>query len=393
MTPSARLQAAIDLVDAILAAARTKGAPADRIAQTFFTQRRYAGSKDRRAVRELAWNAIRRFGEAPVSARAAFVALADEDAWLAGLFDGTGYGPAALAIDEPKATGGPIPGWLLPEISSLLESDEYASLLDRAPLDIRVNTLKSTRDAVLAELGDGEALSALPDAIRLPAGYAVEQHPLFAAGVIEVQDLGSQLIAAASQAKPGQTILDLCAGAGGKTLALAASMQGEGRLIASDTNRDRLSKIPARAERDGADGIECKLLNPMREKEALEELKSQCDLVLIDAPCSGSGTWRRNPEARWRLTADDVTSLTRQQAEILDEALPALADGGLLVYATCSLLRKENAAQIDAFRMRHPDARVEPLGEHYGHADGAGRQRLPGEQDMDGFFYSSMRKA
>ncbi|MBL0021783.1 MAG: RsmB/NOP family class I SAM-dependent RNA methyltransferase [Sphingomonadales bacterium] len=391
MTPSARLQAAIDLVDAILAAARTKGAPADRIAQTFFTQRRYAGSKDRRAVRELAWNAIRRFGEAPVSARAAFVALADEDAGLAGLFDGTGYGPAALAIDEPKATGGPIPGWLLPEISSLLESDEYASLLDRAPLDIRVNTLKSTRDAVLAELGDGEALSALPDAIRLPAGYAVEQHPLFAAGVIEVQDLGSQLIAAASQAKPGQIILDLCAGAGGKTLALAASMQGEGRLIASDTNRDRLSKIPARAERDGADGIECKLLNPMREKEALEELKSQCDLVLIDAPCSGSGTWRRNPETRWRLQPDDLERLIAEQARLLELATHYVKPGGAMVYAVCSIFEREGRVQVETFLRNNPNWRAEPAGISAGRADGPGTLLTPAHDASDGFYLARLR--
>jgi 16S rRNA (cytosine967-C5)-methyltransferase len=391
VTPAARLQAAIELVDAILDAARNKGAPADRIAQSFFAQRRYAGSKDRRAVRELAWRAIRRFGEAPVTARAAFATLADEDAALAMLFDDSGYGPAALRDDEPRASGGPLPGWLLPEISSVVEENELTALLDRAPLDIRANRLKTTRDAALAALEVGEALVSSPDAIRLPTGYAVEQHPLFASGAIEVQDLGSQLIAAACGAQPGQTVFDLCAGAGGKTLALAASMQARGRLIASDTNRDRLSKLPARAERAGANGIECRLLNPGREQEALNDLEGQCDVVLVDAPCSGSGTWRRNPETRWRLRADDLEKLIAEQARLTQLAALYVKPGGALIYAVCSIFEREGRVQVENFLRNTLGWQTEPIGISAGRADGPGVLLTPAHDASDGFYLARLR--
>lgn len=391
MTPAARLQAAIELVDAILDAARNKGAPADRIAQSFFAQRRYAGSKDRRAVRELAWRAIRRFGETPVSARAAFATLADEDAALAMLFGDSGYGPATLSDAEPRASGGPLPSWLLPKISSVVNENELTALLDRAPLDIRANRLKMTRDAALAALEVGEALVSSPDAIRLPTGYAVEQHPLFASGAIEVQDLGSQLIAAACGAQPGQTVLDLCAGAGGKTLALAASMQAQGRLIASDTNRDRLSKLPARAERAGANGIECRLLNPGREQEALSDLEGQCHVVLVDAPCSGSGTWRRNPETRWRLRVDDLEKLIAEQARLMQLAARYVKPGGALIYAVCSIFEREGRVQVENFLRNMSGWQAEPIGISAGRADGPGVLLTPAHDASDGFYLARLR--
>ena len=176
MRPAARLQSAIELLDAIIAAARDGGASADQLAKRFFAERRYAGSKDRRAVRELTWNAIRRFGERPDNARGAFVALADADDELAALFDGSDYGPPAIGANEPRSGGGLLPQWILPHFAELVDETERKALLDRAPLDLRVNALKASRDAVAAEM-DAQILPQSPFALRLPTGQAVDNHP------------------------------------------------------------------------------------------------------------------------------------------------------------------------------------------------------------------------
>ncbi len=230
MRPAARLQSAIELVDQIIVAAREGGASADNIAKRFFAERRYAGSKDRRAVRELAWAAIRRFGECPENARSAFVALADDDAELAELFDGSDYGPPAIDASELRASGGVLPQWILPHLADLIDDAEQKALLDRAPLDLRVNALKASRPDIAGQFPDAEILTQSPYALRLPTGQAVDQHPAVLDGLVEIQDLGSQLIVDACMGKLGMTILDLCAGAGGKTLGLAAYMAGKGRV-------------------------------------------------------------------------------------------------------------------------------------------------------------------
>ena len=252
MIPSARVQSAIDLLDAIIVATRDKGASADRVAAAFFAARRYAGSKDRRAIRDLAWRAIRTFGERPESGRAAMVALAARDEDLAVLFDGSSYGPALLNPDEARAVEGVLPGWLTPLFSPLLAEAEWPALLERAPLDLRVNSLAAKRADVAAQWPEAEILGQSRDGLRLPTGFAIETSAAYGDGHVEVQDLGSQLIAEACGARPGMTVVDLCAGAGGKTLALAAHMAGQGRLIAADTSRDRLAQLPPRAARAGA---------------------------------------------------------------------------------------------------------------------------------------------
>ncbi|MEQ1672357.1 MAG: LysR family transcriptional regulator, partial [Hyphomicrobium sp.] len=179
-------------------------AAADHIAKRFFAGRRYAGSKDRRAVRELVWRAIRSFGERPVNGRAAMVALADQDAILAESFDGSGYGAAAIMPDEPRASGALLPAWLNGQFAEPIDEAEQRALMERAPLDVRVNTLLSDRAAVLAELPEAQPL-ALPDALRLPTDFVLDNHAAFNRGLIEVQDYGSQLIVAACDVKPGQT--------------------------------------------------------------------------------------------------------------------------------------------------------------------------------------------
>src|SRR4051812_6052785 len=299
MTPAARMQAAIELLDEVVAAARGGGAAADTLIARYFKARRYAGSKDRRAVRELVYRAIRAWPEPPPSGRAALLGLADAD--LAALFDGSTHAPApAEAGEVVGAPDGTIPGWLEPRFDPVIGPEEWPNLLGRAPLDVRVNRLRGTREQALAALG-GEATPLSPLGVRLPEGTAVDESEAWRSGLVEVQDEGSQLLSLACGAGPGRTVVDLCAGAGGKTLALAAEMENRGRLVPSDVDRTRLSRMRPRLERAGVSIVEPRLLDPGREREALGGLERQADLVLVDAPCSGTGTWRRNPELRWRL--------------------------------------------------------------------------------------------
>ena len=392
MRPAARLQSAIELLDAIILAARDGGASADQLAKRFFSERRYAGSKDRRAVRELTWNAIRRFGERPDNARAAFVAMADSDAELAALFDGSDYGPPAIGTNEPRSSGGLLPQWILPHFADLVDETERKALLDRAPLDLRVNALKTSRDEVAVEFPDAQSLPQSPFAFRLPTGQAIDSHLAVHEGRVEIQDLGSQLIIDACAAKPGQTVLDLCAGAGGKTLGLASYMKGKGRLIASDTNRARLDQLRPRANRAGALEIEMLLLNPGKERAMLSDIAGACDVVLIDAPCSGSGTWRRNPETRWRLNPSRLDHVIAAQANLLDIGAEMVAPGGHLVYAVCSLLDDEGREQMDSFLARHGGWRAAPIMMPAGRVHGAGVLLTPYHDGTDGFFFARAQK-
>ncbi|MFT3978025.1 MAG: RsmB/NOP family class I SAM-dependent RNA methyltransferase, partial [Sphingomonas bacterium] len=348
MTPAARIQAAIEVIDLVLAAAREGGAAADTIVQRYFSTRRYAGSKDRRAVRDLAFAAIRACGEAPVSGRAAMLLLAERDAALASGFGGSPHGPSPIVAGEPVAVAGAAPAWLAERLG--LPGEELAALVERAPLDVRVNRLRADLDAIMAELPEAVPIAGLPDALRLPAGTNVEPF----AGRLEVQDAGSQIVTTAAQAQPGMTAVDLCAGAGGKALALAAAMRNEGAIVAADTDRARLSRLAPRAGRAGVSIVETLLLNPNRESEALAPWRGAADVVLVDAPCSGTGTWRRNPEARWRLTPDRLGRLVETQGRLLDIGAALVRPGGALVHIVCSLLDEEGAGQIEGFLARHP---------------------------------------
>ena len=390
MTPAARVQAAIELLDQIIDAAKGKGAPADRLIASYFKQRRYAGSKDRRAVRELVYAAVRACGPIPDSGRAAMLRLAEQDDTITALFDGSTHGAAAIGAGEKPAPGGVAPDWLTQALTaSGIDQNEAAALLDRAPLDIRVNTLKADRAGI--ELPEtGETLAAT-QALRFPTGTSVEQWPAYRDGQIEVQDHGSQLVCEAFAAKPGETVIDLCAGAGGKSLALAAAMQNQGRLLACDTNRGRLSRLAPRAERAGVGLIETLLLNPDRELEMLAEWRGVADAVLVDAPCSGSGTWRRNPESRWRLDAAELKRLNALQDHVLDLAAKMVRSGGTVTFVTCSVLDAEGANRMDAFFARHPEFRVEEPTLPFGNNRGKGMRLDPFHHGTDGFFVAIAR--
>lgn len=391
MTPAARVQAAIEVLDRIIAAARDNGPPADRIISEWFRTRRFAGSGDRRAVRELAYAAVRACGEIPLSGRAAMLRLAQGDATLAGLFDGSPHAPAPIAGSEAIAAAGAAPAWLRAALAdSGIEGAALTALLDRAPLDLRVNTLKADR-ATIALPVSGEPTAA-PQGLRLPTGMAVEQWPAYLDGQIEVQDTGSQIVCMAVAARPGETVVDLCAGAGGKTLALAADMANRGRLLAADVDRARLSRLLPRAARAGVVVAETLLLDPGQETAALAGWAGRADAVLIDAPCSGVGTWRRNPEARWRLSRAQLARLVMLQARLIDVAAALVKPGGRLVYVTCSLLDGEGPDQISGFLARAAGGgwRADRLELPAGRPRGDGIRLTPDHDATDGFFVARL---
>ena len=394
MTPPARVQAAIDCLDAIVHAAREGGAAADTLIARYFQTRRYAGSKDRRAVRELIYAVIRSVGERPASGRSAMLVHARaHDPALLDLFDGGPHSPAAVVPGEPEARSGLAPAWLVDRLRARFGDDtdrQLAALLARAPLDLRVNTLKATRDAVAAEI-DADPVALIDTALRVRGDLNVETLPAYHDGRIEVQDAGSQFAAAACEAVAGETVVDLCAGAGGKTLALAATMHGEGRLIAADTDRERLRQLDPRAVRAGAT-IETRLLDPGKEAAALSDLRGRCDLVLVDAPCSGTGTWRRNPEARWRLTPDRLARFVAEQGRLLSLAATLVRPGGRLIYVVCSLLPEEGEGVVDTFLAQTADWNPLPLRNPMGGAPVTKGVLTPGAQGCDGFFLGGLTR-
>ena len=387
MTPAARLQAAIEILELVVTSARDDGPPADVIVTRYFKQRRYAGSKDRRAVRELAFRAIRRSGERPQSGRAAVVGLTRDEPQLLELF-GLERGPAPVAAHEPEAEASLVPQWLEPELSPLVGSDEWPALLERAPLDLRANVARASREDLLSEFAEAQPTPLSPWGIRLPSDSRVDEHAAYGAGLVEIQDEGSQLIALACGPTGGEGVLDLCAGAGGKSLALAAAAP-QARILATDSNRARLSKLAPRAERAGAT-IETRLLNSPDELAQLEDWQQQAHVVLVDAPCSGSGTWRRNPESRWRLTPDRLDRLVALQERLLEIGSQLVRPGGRLVYAVCSLLSREGAGQIDCFLERHSSWIMEDTPISGGRSDGAGRLLTPDHDGTDGFFVARL---
>jgi len=387
MTPAARLQAAVEILDEVITSARDDGPPADSIVTRYFKHRRYAGSKDRRAVRDLVFRAIRRSAERPVNGRAAIVGLAQDEPALSELF-GQPRGPEPLNEAEEVAEASIVPAWLRPALSMLVSESEWPALLERAPVDLRVNVARASRDELLIEFPAGEPTPLSPWGIRLLPDSRVDDHPAFAAGLVEVQDEGSQLIALACEPKHGERLLDLCAGAGGKSLALSAAAP-TAIILATDSNRSRLSKLAPRAARAGA-AIDTRLLNPPREIDELAEWREGADLVLVDAPCSGSGTWRRNPEGRWRLTPERLDRLIALQQRLLGIGAELVKPGGRLVYAVCSILSREGAGQIESFLRDRSSWISEETPIAGGRPDGAGRLLTPGHDRTDGFFVARL---
>jgi 16S rRNA (cytosine967-C5)-methyltransferase len=414
MTPAARLQAAIDILDGLA----TSGLPADRFIREFFRARRYAGSKDRAAIAERVYDVFRhraayawRMGAENNRALMIGSLLAEDiDAdGIAALFTGDGYGPAALSDAEraalactpdcamPDAVQGAFPDFLSDELERRFGDallPEMRALAERAPVDLRVNTLKAERHAVLQDLWesgfDAQASTFAPHGIRIGVGRntaSLQQSKLFTSGGFEFQDEAAQIAAVLCAATPGLRVLDLAAGAGGKSLTLAAAMQNRGAIVACDVRAGALDQLRERAARAGVHMIAPKLVDHLRADERF-------DIVLVDAPCSGTGTWRRQPELRWRLTPARLDELNAIQDVLLGQAATHVKPGGRLVYATCSVLPRENEDRVTAFRAAHPH--FSPV-----HADAAWRdagqeiavpgmaeyfQASPHRTGTDGFF-------
>lgn len=415
MTPAARTQAAIDILDG-WAASRL---PADRFIREFFRARRYAGSKDRAAVSERVYDVFRhrasfawRMGSD--TPRALVIAsLLKEGADVPSLFTGDGYGPALLTDEERARTivaptdqaaphiTGEYPLFLQSELDRAFAEDvalEMGAMLERAPVDLRVNTLKATRDGVLdilrSEGFEAEATRYSPTTIRLPATTrGLEQSKLFLDGAFEFQDEAAQIAVLLAQAKPNSRVLDLAAGAGGKSLALAAAMNNSGELTAHDIDEGRLRQIAPRAQRAGVTIIQT--------HAGQKPPGRPYDLVLLDAPCSGSGTWRRSPENKWRLTPERLNQLNALQDMLLDQAAARAAGKACIVYATCSILPRENEDRIAAFLERHPAFKVIPASEIWRESTGSRPPPGLGEflkvtplvDAMDGFFTAVLARS
>lgn len=365
MTPSARLSAAIGLLDDIL-----DGEPAERALTRWARQNRYAGSKDRAAVRDVVFDCIRQKRSLAhvaghMTGRGLVMAhqlARGED--IPTLFSGARFAPEPLSDAENSRLGHPkteaslpealdFPDFLLPELLRSLGDDlpeVMAAMGSRAPVDLRVNSLKATveeaermlaRDLIFTEPHylNEMALRITQNPRKLARSLAYDY------GLVELQDVSSQAVAAFCGASAGMTVLDYCAGGGGKTLALAAQMQGKGVLMAHDANARRMSDLPERARRAGA-------TVQVLSSEALGQNNPSCDLVVVDAPCTGTGAWRRNPDAKWRMDQEFVEKVTALQAQILDDAARFVGLGGEMAYATCSILTVENSDQTHAFLAR-----------------------------------------
>ncbi|HMP46737.1 MAG TPA: RsmB/NOP family class I SAM-dependent RNA methyltransferase [Sphingopyxis sp.] len=394
MTPAARIQTAIEILDAIAAAAREGGAPADAIFAEAMRARRYAGSKDRRAIRAHVYDAIRAVRSAPPSGRAAMLVVADGDAEVAALFDGSPYGPAPIAPDEPRAAPGLAAPALIDLFDPLVGEGEGDAMLARAPLDLRANRIRAVQGDLAGLFPEGEAIAHAPDGWRLPPETAAAQHPAYAEGLFEVQDAASQYASAALAAGSGGGIVDLCAGGGGKTLAIASLTANEAEILACDTNRARLQQLPPRAERAGATRIETRLLNPGKEAAMLADWQGRATRVFVDAPCSGSGTWRRSPELRWRLTTARLERHIADQARLLAIGADLVAPGGKILYAVCSIIAREGREQVDEFLKEHPGWKADgdclPAG--IGRAAGPGFLLTPAHDGCDGFFLARLTR-
>jgi 16S rRNA (cytosine967-C5)-methyltransferase len=308
--------------------------------------------------------------------------------------------------DMPADVAGNYPAWLGPHLEAALGADlprEARALNDTAPLDLRVNPLKSNRDKARAALAR-EGIDAAPTPLS-PLGLRVrERIPLstlaiFKSGGIEVQDEGSQIASLLVEARPGMRVVDFCAGAGGKTLALAASMENRGHLVACDVSASRLERATQRLRRAGASIVQRQALASHRDKW-VKRHASGFDRVLIDAPCTGTGTWRRNPDAKWRLRPEDLTELTALQADILDSAQRLVKPGGRLIYVTCSLLREEDEMQVAAFLTMHPDFALLSISEVWRDAVGTDcptsepmLRLTPARNGTDGFFVAAIARA
>jgi 16S rRNA (cytosine967-C5)-methyltransferase len=423
-----RLSAAIE----VLSDVETRKRPVSEALKAWGLANRFAGAGDRAAIGNLVYDALRRrashaFAMGDDSPRALVLAVALRDwhedaAALNASFHADSHAPVPLSEDEigraaadiasaPGYIQADIPEWIAPSLERAFGSSwiaEGAAMTGRPSLDLRVNTLKSSRERALKSLNRfSPAPTAIsPIGITMPAGPRDARTPNvttdegYLKGWFEVQDQGSQIVAALAGARPGEQVLDLCAGAGGKTLALAAAMDNKGQIFAYDSDRSRLAPIYDRLKRNGARNVQVRAPEP----GALDDLVGKMDRVVIDAPCTGTGTWRRRPDTKWKLSPELLAARTAEQAAILEDAARYLKSSGVLVYITCSILPEENDDQVAAFRAAHPEFTSLPPAALWQAAFGApppdgvvtagsGVALTPRLTATDGFYFNALTRA
>lgn len=428
MRPGARVAGAIEILDEILG----RHQPVAMALQSWGKANRFAGSGDRNAIGHMVYDALRH------NASSGFIMGSDAPRALvigglrqrgvsasdiAAMMTGADHAPEPLSDDErsrleaanldgaPPHVLGDYPEWLTPSFERAFGSraaEEGQALARRAPADIRVNTLKATREKVMKALaGFGAIETAMsPIGVRVPAPIGdartpnLEAEAAFQAGWCEIQDEGSQIAAALTGAGPRLQILDLCAGAGGKTLALSAAMQNTGQIYAYDDDKHRLKPIFARVKRAGVRNVQ---ILRAGDEVALDGLQSKFDCVLADAPCTGAGTWRRRPDAKWRLRAHALEERIKDQRAVLDRARKMVRVGGRLVYVTCSILPEENSDQIALFLKDNPNFKSLPYADAWRaalqseppeSADGSADHLVltPARHGTDGFFIALLER-
>lgn len=424
MKEGPRLQSVLEILG--LHGADSK--PIDQICHSYFKALHYIGSKDRLAISTYVYDLMRRRGSCdwwalkrgvspllmgPVAAARirllAYLWIIEKmpREKIGILFSGEQYMPERVSPKErsifeslpdlsnlPPWIEGEIPEWAFPLLKRRFGEKiqaELQALLSQAPLDLRVNTLKSSREKALEDLTNaGLPLAPTPYSpwgLRIETRVNITQTRAFQEGRIEVQDEGSQLIAHLMEAKPGESVLDLCAGAGGKTLALAAVLENKGRIVATDTAAWRLKRTKERLKRAGACNVELREISGFQDKW-LKRQAGRFDHVLVDAPCSGSGTWRRNPDQKWNRGPQDILELSALQLSLMEGAAPFVKSEGYLTYATCSLFCEENEDVVQAFLATHPDFVVIPCGLE----EGTFLSLSPAQNNTDGFFAARLRK-
>ncbi len=429
MIPAARAAAAIEVLTDI----ESRRRPASDAMKDWGLSHRFAGSGDRAAISGLVYDSLRKknssawiMGESTPRAEmlGALRQTQNLDAEaIAALFSGEGHAPAKLTEAErerlaaadlsgaPAHVVGDFPEWLGSQLEASFgtsAAEEGRALAERAPVDLRVNLLKTSRDKALRALAHlkPEPTPLSPVGLRIamrPDGRAppLASDPAYVKGQVELQDEGSQLAALLAEAKPGMQVLDLCAGAGGKILGLAAAMDNQGQIYAADPDAHRLAPIFAQLARSGARNVQVRA--PKGEADVLADLKGRCDLVLIDAPCTGSGAWRRNPDAKWRIRPGALEQRIKDQDETVESALRFVKQGGRIVYITCSVLKAENEDRIAAFLERHDDllpidakaqanaAGLPALAEHRSTL-GPGFRLSPRTTGTDGFYIATLTR-
>ena len=426
MQPGAIIAAAIEILDE---QAGNPG-PLDLILQRYVRARRYIGSKDRAALGDRVFGAVRRQGRLDWRLRAAGAdpsprARILADAVLTGgasmldlsaMTADAQYGPPPLtptelgwlnALGDPPLAGAGMPlqaelecpDWAWDSFNAAFGErapDELVALRDPAPLDLRVNTLKTTHERALADIRaagfEARSVPYSPYGIRLMDRVALGRLPGLLDGAVDPQDEGSQLVAMMVDVQPGESVVDFCAGAGGKTLALAADMQNKGRLYALDSDRRRLERSAPRYAKAGVDNVQRRVISTGADSW-LKRRKRRFDRVLVDAPCTGVGAWRRNPDARWSRKSPPLSDLVALQTVILERAARLVRPRGRLVYATCSMLPEENEAQVEAFLQANPDFRLDPPTRFPAPLTGPYLKLTPAQHGCDGFFAAALTRA